>query len=139
MDFSSILDTLKKLSESIPKEIGGLDTMYIAIGAVVVLMIIWFLIRPSSTSSKSELLDIEPEKVEDKIEESEQEESNSQIVENSVEIEEKRAEPETEKEVEEKKSDIFITRTSPENFTVFITGLELSSRIFGLASKIRRV
>ncbi len=59
MNFSDILDiVINAPSAYIPSEIMGIDSSYIMLGLVVVLIISWLLIRPRKSEPKRDLIDL---------------------------------------------------------------------------------
>jgi len=62
MDFTNILSSI---SSYIPASIAGIDTVYIAAGGTLVLLLLWIMLRGKKKTANKELLDFAPEEVED--------------------------------------------------------------------------
>lgn len=64
MDFSNILAMINELiSTYIPSSIAGVDTVYIALGAVVLILIVWMITKVKKDTPTRELVDLVTEEI----------------------------------------------------------------------------
>jgi len=82
MDFASILTMITNFFSSIPQTIFGIDTLYIGLGLVAVLILFWLISKAKNAKPKRELHDLIPEeKQEEVLQESEEKEDAEQELE----------------------------------------------------------
>ena len=60
MDFSNIFNMINEL---IPSEIAGIDSLYIGVGTVLLILLLWIVLRNRKKTPKRELPDLSPEEV----------------------------------------------------------------------------
>ena len=71
MDFANILTIITDFFSSIPPQIFGIDTLYIGVGLVVLLLLVWAIKKALNSKPKRELHDLLPEDNENTNEEDE--------------------------------------------------------------------
>jgi len=113
------MDFLTNLTSSIPTQIAGIDTLYIALGAIVVIMLLWIVVKSKKSTKTKTLEDIDPEKVEaeeDTVEEKIEEDSEEDgFMPENISYEDKDVKPEQEDKkeaVEEKIEDEEVEKIS---------------------------
>ena len=73
MDFASILTMITNFFSSIPQTIFGIDTLYIGVGLLALIILFWLISKARKAKPKRELHDLIPEEKEEVLDESEEE------------------------------------------------------------------